>query len=77
MVKGKGKYQLDLEEKSIMCILKVLLDGKKRRYKEIKEKTKLNDPTLTKYFTRLQEQKFLEKEINLKVENILTQLTTV
>lgn len=66
MVKGKGKYQLDLEEKSIMCILKVLLDGKKRRYKEIKEKTKLNDPTLTKYFTRLQEQKFLEKEIDFK-----------
>jgi DNA-binding HxlR family transcriptional regulator len=66
MVKGKGKYQLDLEEKSTMSILKVLLDGKKHRHKEIKEKTKLNDPTLAKYFNRLQGQKFLEKEIDVK-----------
>ena len=45
MVKGKGKHQVDQEEKSIVAIYKVLTDGKKHRNKEIKEKTGLKDPT--------------------------------
>ena len=65
MVKGKGKYQVEQEEKSTVAIYKVLADGKKHRYKEIKEKTGLKDPTLAKYFEQLvKKRKVLKKEVD-------------
>lgn len=65
MVKGKGKHQVDQEEKSIVAIYKVLTDGKKHRNKEIKEKTGLKDPTLAKYFKQLVKRKILKKEVDV------------
>lgn len=66
MVKGIGKFQLEQKEKSTMSIFKVLSDGKQHRYKEIKEKTRLNDPTLQKYFKQFLNMNLIEKEVDIK-----------
>ena len=59
--KQKDKYQVEREWKSIMSILKVAEDGKEHRYKEIKAKTGLSDPTLTKLLNRFTELKIMKQ----------------
>jgi len=63
---GVGKYQIEKAEKSLSPILKILSDGKKHRYKEIKGITGLNDPTMTKYLKRLSELKIIEKTVDIE-----------
>jgi len=64
--KGIGKYQIEKAQKSIMAILRVIADGKPHQYSELKEKTKLNSPTLTKHLKRLTEVKLLKKKIDIE-----------
>ena len=75
--KGIGKYQIEKAQKSIMAILRVISDEKPHQYSELKEKTELNSPTLTKHLKRLTEMKILRKKLTLKAENIPTQFITV
>jgi DNA-binding HxlR family transcriptional regulator len=64
--KGIGKYQVKKAQKTIMTILRVLSDGKPHQYSELKDKTKLNSPTLSKHLKRLTKMKLIERKINLK-----------
>jgi DNA-binding transcriptional ArsR family regulator len=64
--KGMGKYQIEKAQKSIMAILRVISDEKPHQYSELKEKTKLNSPTLTKHLKRLTEMKILKKKIDIE-----------
>jgi DNA-binding HxlR family transcriptional regulator len=66
MTKGLGKYQIDKEAKALTSVLKALDDEKEHRYKDIKEKTGLNDVTLTKYLKELKEMKLIERNIDRK-----------
>jgi DNA-binding MarR family transcriptional regulator len=65
--KGMGEYQKrKMLEVGLMPILKVLIDEKEHRYKEIKEKGKLNDFTLSKHLKRLNKLNFVTKRIDIK-----------
>lgn len=65
-IKGIGKYQVKKAQKTIMIILRVLSDEKPHQYSELKEKTKLNSPTLSKHLKRLTKMKLLKRNIDLK-----------
>ena len=55
---------MEKAQKSIMSILRIISDGKPHQYSELKEKTKLNSPTLSKHLKRLTEKKILKKKID-------------
>jgi DNA-binding HxlR family transcriptional regulator len=63
--KGMGEYQKrKMLEVGLMPILRVLIDEKEHRYKEIKEKGKLNDFTLSKHLNRLKNMRFVTRRID-------------
>ena len=78
MTRGKGKYHTEKADKAFLAIMKVLsgreegmeykpkLEGKEYRYKELKKKTGLNDPTLAKYLKPLINLKLVSKRVDLE-----------
>jgi hypothetical protein len=51
--KGTGEFQTEAKIKSRKAIIMSLIDNQWHRYKEIKEKTGLSSPTLSKHLTQL------------------------
>lgn len=65
MTKGVGQYQIDKEAQAKISVLKALDDEKEHRYNDIKEKTGLKDPTVTKYLKQFVEQKLITKKVDI------------
>jgi DNA-binding HxlR family transcriptional regulator len=64
--KGIGKYQIEKAQKTIITILRALSDEKPHQYSGLKEKTKLNSPTLSKHLKRLTKMKLIKKKMDFE-----------
>jgi len=65
-MKGIGESQIIQFINAETEILKVLMDSKPHRYKEIVKKTGLSTATVSKHLKRLEEKGWVKKEVDLK-----------
>lgn len=64
--RGVGEYQIRKAEKSRTLIVNALANGKWEQYNKVVRKTGLSTATVSKYLKKLEEEREIEKKIDIK-----------